>query len=572
MIPNNKWKYPEIPAASFIRSIIITIALSAAVITPLSADNLKNISLEDPVYLFLDKGYAKGYIDYIPSVKPYPVKRATEYLRMMENRWKTSPEIFSESDIRELLSHKERLEGEHFSLLKNETEQFRTELNIAPHASINTSPDSLNDTIIAPGAELEIDIQAGDSLYLGLTTDSYLSFESWDDAPYRKFEEPAKPDFNMYTVNLSTGGTSFNLDADRAVGEPELSIRMNQINQTTIDADIVLITFGRNSLSWGPSQFANLALSSTSVPYEYLTFDMPVGEKIYFTWMTGFLKQSDIEGDDDEKKLISGHRIEYQLTDWFQFSFYETVVYSERFELAYANPFSLYYISEVNRGDLDNKMGGFDFSFRFAQSNLYLSLFVDDWDFGQLFNPAYYHNEMGVTLGYRNYSIMDGLTVTTEYTYLNQWVYTHKEVNGHRNNYAHTGISLGHTLPPNAQMLSFDFRYDTDLNKTYGILFRFIQDAYGDINTHAHDDGVTWGMGGLYEEDVENYKFLDYGVDGAVRETTLDSTLYTEYRIPYYGIKLSAELTIEYIHNKNKIEGDHEWNSILTLSGKWQAY
>ena len=74
-------------------------------------------------------------------------------------------------------------------------------------------------------------------------------------------------------------------------------------------------------------------------------------------------------------RLVTGHRFEYQVTDWLMFSIYETVVYSERFELAYINPFSLYYISEVNQGDLDNKMGGFDLIFRFASSNLYLSTF-----------------------------------------------------------------------------------------------------------------------------------------------------------------------------------------------------
>ena len=555
-----------------ILNMLLMILLLTAVFTPLSAENLKNITLDDPVYLFLDKGYAKGWINYLPSVKPYTAKRTIEYLKTIENKWKTDPEYFTDSEIAELLSHKERIEGEHFSLLKSETDKFKTEINLAPHASLDTSPDSVGDSVFTPGVELKVDIQAGERLYLGLSTDSYLAFETWEEAPYKKFDDPAKPDFNMYTVNLATGGTSFNPDADRSPGDPELSIRMNQLNQTTIDTGLAIITFGRDSISWGPSQYANLALSSTASPYEYLAFDIPVGEKIYFSWITGFLTQTDENGDRLGDKLITGHRLEYQINDWFMFSFFETVVYSERFELAYLNPFSLYYISEVNQGDLDNKMGGFDFQFRFAESNLYLSLFVDDWDFGQLFNPAYYHNEMGVTLGYRSYSLLEGLTFTTEYTYLNQWVYTHKEVDGNINSYTQAGVSLGHTLPPNAHMLSFDFRYDADIKRTHGISFRFIQDAYGDIFTHASDDGVGWEMGGLYEDGVKNYKFLDFGVDGAVCETTFDSTLYTEYRIPFYGVKLNAALTVEYTHNKDQNEGDHEWNSILSLSGKWQAY
>lgn len=550
---------------------ILVIIMLAALISPLSAENLKIVQMEDPVYLFLDKGYAKGWINYIPYVKPYTTNRILEYLGIIGNKYKTDPEKFSDIDISELDSHIDRLSGNNYSLIKATDGEFRTELNIAPHTALNTKPDSISDTAFTLGADLSIDLHAGDSLYLGLSTDSYLEFESWEEAPYRKFYYPKKPDFNMYTVNLDSGGQSFNHDAAHAPGEPEISIRMNQLNQTTIDANIAMITFGRNSLSWGPSQFANLALSSTSSPYEYFSLDIPIGEKIYFTWMTGFLKQTNELWEDTGGKQITGHRFEYQVSDWFMFSFYETVVYSERFELAYINPFSLYYISEVNQGDLDNKMGGFDFLFRFDSSNIYLSLFVDDWDFGELFNPAYFHNEMGTTLGYRNYSIMQGLTLTAEYTYLNHWVYTHKTISDSSNNYTHYGTNLGHPLQPNSHMIYLDLRYDKDVQRTFGLSFWFTQNGYGDVYTHAHD-GVDWDMDGLYEEGVQNYKFLDFGVDGSVRETNIDATIYSEYRIPFYGIKLYTSYSIEHTWNKNLTEGDNGWDHILTLSGKWQAY
>ena len=221
---------------------------------------------------------------------------------------------------------------------------------------------------------------------MGLSADSYAEIETWGEELYRKFNSPLKPDFNMYTFNLDSGDQGFNHEAIHSEGDTEISLRMNQLNQTTIDAGLIMLSFGRNSLSWGPSRFANLALSSTSKPYEYMTFDIPVGENMYFTWMTGFLRQTNELQEEGGGKILSGHRFEYQMTDWFMFSFYETVVYTDRFELAYVNPFSLYHISEVTQGDLDNKMGGFDFLFRFASSNLYLSLFVDDWGMGQTGN------------------------------------------------------------------------------------------------------------------------------------------------------------------------------------------
>lgn len=79
-------------------------------------------------------------------------------------------------------------------------------------------------------------------------------------------------------------------------------------------------------------------------------------------------------------------------------------------------------------------------------------------------------------------------------------------------------------------------------------------------------------MGGLYDDWDDNYNFMDYGVDGIVRQTNLDWTLHGEYRIPYYGLKFTGAFTLDYTINKNQIKGDDEWRGILTLAAKWQAY
>ncbi len=288
--------------------------------------------------------------------------------------------------------------------------------------------------------------------------------------------------------------------------------------------------------------------------------------------MTGFLKDSTETGVDEEgSKIITAHRFEYQLTDWFMFSIYESVVYEEKFELAYLNPFSLYYISEVTQGDYDNKLGGFDLVFRLSSSAVYFSFFADDWDFGELFKPSYYHNEMGITLGMRHYDFFPGLTFTAEYTHLNHWMYTHKVVDGERNSYTNYGTHLGHLLEPNSHIIYLDFKYDYSLRNTLGLSCWFTQHGYGNISEHP-SDGAGWDIDGLYDPWDGYYNYLDYGVDGSVRETNTDLTLYAEHRIPYYGVKLYAAWSLEYTHNKDRTEGDHEWKNYLSLSAKWQAY
>ena len=54
-----------IGAAVFCALILL---LSAA--APLGAQTLKNTPYSDPVYLFLDRAYARKWIDYLPASPP----------------------------------------------------------------------------------------------------------------------------------------------------------------------------------------------------------------------------------------------------------------------------------------------------------------------------------------------------------------------------------------------------------------------------------------------------------------------------------------------------------------------
>jgi len=537
------------------------------------AQTLKQVIYDDPVYLFLDKAYAKKWILYLPTSKPYTEKKVYALLNEALSTFKVSPQYFSQRDIDDLLFHMDRIAGDKYSLFNVKDDKFSASINAAPHVDINMALDTPSDSATVLGADLIADLTLGNALYLGFKTDQYLILETWKDSPYRKFHDPHYPDFNMFTYNLSAKTKGFNENGEHAPGDNELSIRMNQFNQMTIDLNLATISFGRNSLMWGASQFSNNFLSNTAKPYEYFSFDIPFGERISFTWMTGFLKDKlPLRSDDDGKKLITAHKFEFQVTEWLMFSIYEAVIYSQKFELAYMNPFSLYYIAEVAQGDYDNKLGGFDFILRFAPATIYLSFYFDDWDFGELFNPSYYHNELITTLGARHYDLIPGLTITAEGTYITHWTYTHKISNGKRNCYTHYATNLGNVLEPNSYMIYLDLNYDYSIKSTYGFSFWFTQHGYGSIYEHPSDpNGVGWCLG-IYDPWNGNYNFLDYGIDGIYRETNVDFSVYTEYRIPYYGVKFFAELSAEYTRNKNNVKGENEWKCFLTLSAKWQAY
>lgn len=548
------------------------------------SQTLKNVPYDNPVYLFLDKAYAKSWIRVLHTTRPYTEKKVYELLKEVESTYKSSPEKFLPLDIKELELNLKRIQGDKFSLLKTGSDKFSLGINLSPYITSNVSTGKLDGTATASvvGADISLDVTASKYLYLGLIADVYLILETGEGSPYSRFTPTHYADFNMMTYNITGGGDDFNHLQTRAHGDTEFSIRMNQLNQMTIDAVISTITLGRNSLSWGPSNFANMALSSTSKPYEYITFDIPFGEKVYFTWMTGFLKDKTLRSEDDGRKIISAHRIEWQVVDWFMVSLYETVVYESKLELAYIIPFSLFYIAEVAQGDYDNKQAGIDFVFRVPRTIIYFSFFVDDWNFGELFKASYFHNEMGITLGARHYDLLPGLTISAEYTYLNQWMYTHKMVNKKRNNYTHYGSPLGHVIPPNSHIIYIDFRYDFSTSFTAGISGWFFQHGYGDTSVHAEDDdGPGWN---IYNDDSWDgyYNYLDFGIDSIVKETAFDITLYGEYRLPFYGLKVFASWSTEYFYNKSWInpetkedknrDGKNEWRNSFSIGGKWQAY
>ena len=558
----------------FLAAIILFVLLGANAY----AQTLKHVTYADPVYLFLDRAYARKWILFLPTSKPYTEKQVYALLNEALSEYKSSPEKFSQRDIDELLHHISRISGDRFSLLNAEEDSFSASLNIAPYTGFNMALDTPSDTATAIGADLIIDLTLANAFYLGFKTDQHLILETWENSPYRKFHEPHFPDFNMYTYNLVTGARGFNESANRANGDTELSIRMNQLSQMTIDLNLATVSFGRNSFMWGPSQFSNSLFSNTAKPYEYFLLDIPLGKRMRFSWMTGFLKDRGEERGSPvgNEKLITAHKFEFQITDWLMFSIYEAVVYSPKFELAYLNPFSLYYISEVAQGDLDNKLGGFGFTFRLPPAVIYFSLYFDDWNFGELFNPSYYHNQLITTLGARHYDLIPGLTITAEVTYANHWMYTHKYANGVRRNYSHYGTNLGHVLAPNSYMIYLDFNYDHSLELTYGFSFWLTQHGYGSINKHPHDENIGWSLGDAYTPWTRNYRFLDHGIAGIYQVTDLDLTMYTEYRIPHYGVKLGAALSAAYNRNiadgYGNLPGGDKWKYFLTLSAKWQAY
>ena len=258
---------------------LIFVLLAVLVILPVGAQTTKNLVYDDPIYTFLDKCYSKGWLYYLPDVKPYTEKRAMGYLKEVRAFYQEHPEKFTEREVQELEHYMKRLEGDKFNLFHHQAGKFGADANLAPHIGVNTNVAKMKDSSADLGSEFMLDLYLGENVFLGLRSDIYGVLDTWEDFPCRQYNYPHYPDFNMYTYNLTEHDKGFNHDAIHSPGDKEFSIRMNQLSQASVTVGPAHISVGRNSLSWGPGELASLSLSKTSKPYDYVFYDIPIGKK-----------------------------------------------------------------------------------------------------------------------------------------------------------------------------------------------------------------------------------------------------------------------------------------------------
>ena len=405
---------------------------------------------------------------------------------------------------------------------------------------------------------------ADQPLFLGLDHWEYGALLTYAVPPFRLYEAPEPPDYRVYTYRVSQGTDSFST-APHIPGEVDIYSLTDTKTQVSVDFDLGVLSIGRESFSWGPSPFCNLALSSYAKPYDYVALTVPLGQGGTFSWVTGLLEDfSGLPEGTEGRKIINAHRVELQFFPWFLFAIYESIIYSYRFELNYLNPLSLYYASEVRLGDYDNKLGGIDLVFRIPHVKLYVSLFADDWDRGHPFEFNYYHNEWAGLFGVELYELIPRVSVFAEYARLSHWMYTHRsgfsDARHDHNNYVHYDTHLGHFLNPNSHMLYLELGYNLEDRLTIESSFRFTQDGRGDIDTPP-----DWAAEGALPSWPYNV-FLD-----GVVETNYDWTSSVVLRLPQEGSMVKVSYSLAYTHNVGKIEGISRWDHILGIEVGWMT-
>lgn len=190
------------------------------------------------------------------------------------------------------------------------------------------------------------------------------------------------------------------------------------------------------------------------------------------------------------KKFFASHHLSINITDNFNFGFFESVVIgdsTESFDISYLNPIIFYRALEHQGGSSYNAIVGVDTKWNIGRSiSLYGQLILDEFVLSEVkAGNGWWANKFGGQLGvkYINALGIDNLDLQLEYNVARPYMHAHQDT---YTNYAHYRQPLGHTLGGNFKEVVGILRYQP-LNKLF-ITAQLNLANYGDDTTDSN-----WG-------------------------------------------------------------------------------
>ncbi len=228
-------------------------------------------------------------------------------------------------------------------------------------------------------------------------------------------------------------------------------------------------SFGQDYLTWGYGENGQTVLSAKAPAYPYIRLDYKPLPWLRFNYTHAWLNSNILDSNATYRtgntayggvrnifvsKYMAAHSI--QLTPWhgWDFSFGESIIYSDRMNIGYLVPvFFFKAFDNLNTQDINAGSNGqlfFQVSSRnnIRKTHLYATLFIDEVRIATIFDPVKSRNQLGYTIGG---SITDVgvpyLTLGAEYTHINPFVYRNLIP---AQNYTNSNYLLGDWMGNNA--------------------------------------------------------------------------------------------------------------------------
>ena len=221
-------------------------------------------------------------------------------------------------------------------------------------------------------------------------------------------------------------------------------------------------------------------------------------------------------------KFLAFHVLEFKVSRIFSFSYYENIVYGNRFEPSYLIP-APYMAVQGLGGNNDNLQMGITASVRPMDGFLWATdIFVDDIDVNGLVK---FNWDTRIRIAARTGLIYTPANsfcsrVSLDYTIVTPYTYSHWEYDnwdtmsmsaGTRNyqNYTNNGISMGASIPPNSDSFKFSVDFRPAPRLSLGVSTMFVRHA--NVSESLTDDEALFYLSS--DEGV-------YATDGSVYEAT----------------------------------------------------
>lgn len=214
------------------------------------------------------------------------------------------------------------------------------------------------------------------------------------------------------------------------------------------------ISLGQGKFFYGEG-YRSLLLSDNALNYPYLRVETTFGPFKYvnlWTQMYDIRREVNLNPG-NRRKWISSHYLSWNLTDRFNVSFFEAVVYGSDtmnggLDMSYFNPIIMYRpIEDQMDSRLGNVLLGLSSSYHFPKGHsVYGQFLFEEFNY-EAFKAqnGSWLNKFGYQLGYSYQQTFGShfVKARVEYNYVRPFVYTHSQV---LTNYAHFSQPLAHPL------------------------------------------------------------------------------------------------------------------------------
>lgn len=263
----------------------------------------------------------------------------------------------------------------------------------------------------------------------------------------------------------------------------------------------------------------SLLLSDYGHPYPFAQIRANFG-KIEYTMLYQLYREQTKENLWKEK-FSSAHLLSFNPTNWLNFSFFESVIFSPKdiglfrgFDAEYLNPVVFFRPQEYSIGSSDNTFMGLLFSVKRKKHTLYGQTILDDFLVSEIIaRRGYWSNKFGGQLGLKGRfnSNNQNFFYRVEFNFVRPYTYSHANTN---ENYGNQNSPLAHPYGSNFIELIGEIKCQKD---------NFIYKFFGNYYLHGGDknDGISYG-GNIYASYNTYPKYYNNYIGQGVKENGLN--------------------------------------------------